>query len=217
MPHGKTALQAFDERIGPDDPAREALAQRFGELKELQAQGDPAFQPGSKFFSSGRHGKFVEEVLGHLDQTQEFIDPTGVGGGGGGGAALTFAQTEAGVRLAASLARDTERISGRERLKLEGVLQSLATELLPPGDVETAMRQVRRGELVKSKLAFQSVLQNLSDAAQNAERRKDLDLAEENEKRTLRNARARITIDMVGRDLGRAVLFALSGTGGGGE
>ena len=208
----KTALQAFNERIGPDDPAREGLAQRFGELKELQAQGDPAFQTGSRFFA-GRHGQFVEEVLGSLDQTQEFVDPTG----GGGGAALTFAQTEAGVRLAASLARDTERISGRERLKLEGVLQSLATELLPPSDVETAMRQVRRGELVKSKLAFQSVLQNLSDEAQNAERRRDLSLAEENEKRTLRNARARITIDMVGKDLGRAVLFALSGTGGGTE
>ncbi|KKK59474.1 hypothetical protein LCGC14_3034040, partial [marine sediment metagenome] len=76
---------------------------------------------------------------------------------------------------------------------------------------------VRRGELVKSKLAFQAVLQNLSDAAQNAERRRDLALAEENEKRTLRNARARITIDMVGRDLGRAVLFALAGTVGGEE
>ncbi|KKM20365.1 hypothetical protein LCGC14_1646220 [marine sediment metagenome] len=215
MPHGKTALQAFDERIGPDDPAREALAQRFGELKELQAQGDPAFQPGSRFFA-GRHGKFVEEVLGHLDQTQGPPPPPGAGGVGGG-AALSFAQTEAGARLAASLARDTERISGRERLKLEDTLQSLATELLPPGDVETAMKQVRRGELVKSKLAFQAVLQNLSDAAQNAERRRDLALAEENEKRTLRNARARITIDMVGRDLGRAVLFALAGTGGGEE
>ncbi len=135
----------------------------------------------------------------------------------GGGFAQTFAQTEAGARLAASLARETERISGRERLKLEDTLQSLATELLPPGDVETAMRQVRRGELVKSKLAFQAVLQNLSDAAQNAERRRDLALVEENEKRTLRNARARITIDMVGRDLGRAVLFALAGTGGGEE
>ncbi len=210
MSHGKTALQAFDERIGPDDPAREALAQRFAELKELQEQGDPAFQPGSRFFA-GRHGRFVEEVLGGLDRTQ-FPPPPG-----GEGAALTFAQTEAGVRFAASLARDTERISGRERLKLEGTLQSLAMELLPPADVETAMRQVRRGELVKSKLAFQAVLQNLSDAAQNAERRRDLALAEENEKRTLRNARARITVDMVGRDLGRAVLFALGGANGGGE
>ena len=123
MTHGKTALQAFDERIGPDDPARDALAQRFGELKEL----------------------------------------------------------------------------------------------LPPGDVETAMLQVRRGELVKSKLAFQAVLQNLSDETQNAERRRDLDLAEENEKRTLREARSRITVDMIGRDLGRAVLFALAGSGGGDE
>jgi hypothetical protein len=79
------------------------------------------------------------------------------------------------------------------------------------------MRQVRRGELVRSKLAFQAVLENLADEARNAERRRDLALAEENEKRTLRNARARITIDMVGRDLGRAVLFALGGAGGGNE
>ncbi|KKL14551.1 hypothetical protein LCGC14_2514520 [marine sediment metagenome] len=208
MTHGKTALQAFDERIGPDDPAREALAQRFGELKELQEQGDPAFQPGSRFFA-GRHGKFVEEVLGHLDP---FPDPTGEGG-----AALTFAQTEAGARLAASLARDTEAKSAKLRLKLEGTLHSLAIDLLPPADVETAMRQVRRGELVKSKLAFQAVLQNLADAGKNAERRRDLALAEENEKRTLRNARARITVDMVGRDLGRAVLFALGGANGGAE
>ena len=216
MPHGKTALQAFDERIGPDDPARDALAQRFGELKELQERGDPAFQTGSKFFSS-RTGKFVEEVLGHLDQTQGPPPPPGSGGVGGGGAALSFSQTATGARLAASLARETERVSGRERLKLEGTLFDLARELLPPGDVETAMLQVRRGELVKSKLAFQAVLQNLSDEAQNAERRRDLDLAEENEKRTLREARSRITVDMIGRDLGRAVLFALAGSGGGDE
>ncbi len=214
MPPDKTALQAFDERIGPDDPAREALFQRFGELKDLQAQGDPAFQTGSRFFA-GRHGKFVEEVLGRMDT---FIDPTDAGGGGGGGgSALSFAQTEAGARLAASLARDTEAKSAKLRLKLEGTLHSLAIDLLPPADVETAMRQVRRGELVKSKLAFQAVLQNLADAGKNAERRRDLALAEENEKRTLRNARARITIDMVGRDLGRAVLFALGGANGGAE
>jgi hypothetical protein len=138
-------------------------------------------------------------------------------GSGGGGFALTFAQTEAGVRLAASLAQETERTSGRERLKLEDTLNSLAMDLLPPADVETAMRQVRRGELVKSKLAFQAVLENLADEARNAERRRDLALAEENEKRTLRNARARITLDMVGRDLGRAIIFALGGAGGGGE
>ncbi len=130
---------------------------------------------------------------------------------GGDGRTLTFAQTEAGARLTASLARDTERFRGKERLKLEDTLFDLAKELLPPADVETAMRQVRRGELVKSKLAFQSVLQNLTDAAANAERRADIALAEENEKRTLREARAKITIDMIGKDLGRAVLFALSG------
>ncbi len=163
-----------------------------------------------RLFRTGRGtltGRLPED-----EEDEDFLDPTGEGG-----FALTFAQTEAGARLAASLSRDTERISGRERLKLEDTLHSLAMELLPPADVETAMRQVRRGELVKSKLAFQAVLQNLSDAAQNAERRRDLALAEENEKRTLRNARARITIDMVGRDLGRAVLFALGGANGGGE
>ncbi|KKL27202.1 hypothetical protein LCGC14_2387550 [marine sediment metagenome] len=133
---------------------------------------------------------------------------------GGGGRALSFAQTEAGARLTASLTRETERVAGRERLKLEDTLRSLARELLPPGDVETAMHQVRRGELVKSKLAFQAVLENLADEARNTERRRDLDLQEENEKRTLTQARSRITIDMMGRDTGRAILFAL---GGGGE
>ncbi len=144
------------------------------------------------------------------DKRTDFLDPTGAGGG----FALSFAQTAAGARLAASLARETDRISGRERLKLESTLFSLAKELLPPGDVETAMRQIRRGELVKSKLAFQAVLQNLSDAAQNEERRRDLDLAEENERRTLRQARSRITIDTLGKDVGLAILFALSGSGG---
>ena len=142
----------------------------------------------------------------------DFLNPTGVGG-----RTLSFAQTEAGARLAASLAQDVERFRGAERLKLEGILNSLALELLPPGDVETAMRHVRKGELVKSKLAFQAVLENLADASRNEERRKDLDLAEENQKRTLRQARSKITIDMLGKDLGRAILFALAGSGGGGE
>lgn len=131
----------------------------------------------------------------------------------GGGATLTFAQTEAGQRLAAALALDTERFSGAQRLRLEDTIHSLAVELLPPKDVETAMRLVRRGELVKSKLAFQAVLQNLADEGAIAERRRDIALAEENERRTLREAKARITVDMIGRDLGRAVLYAL-GTGG---
>jgi hypothetical protein len=208
MPHGKTALEVFNARIGPDDPAREALAQRFGEIQALQARGDPAFQTGSRFLAT-RTGRFVEEVLGHLDQPPPPLpDPTGVGG-----ATLTFAQTESGVRLAASLARETDRVAGRERVQLEATVQSLAMELLPPGDVDTAMLQVRRGELVKSKLAFQAAMQGLTDAAQNEERRKDLDLAEENERRTLRQARARITVDMLGRNVGLAVLFALSGAG----
>ena len=140
--------------------------------------------------------------LSEEDRRTSFLDPTGAGVGGSG---LDPAEAE--------------RIRGRERLKLEETLHGLAMELLPPEDVETAMRQVRRGELVKSKLAFQAVLQNLSDEAQSAERRRDLDLAEENQDRTLRDARARITIDMIGKDLGRAILYALagSGRGGGGE
>ena len=211
MPHGKFNVEAFDKRIGPDDPAREALANRFVELEGLQAQGDPAFQTGSRFFS-GRHGKFVEEVLDHPDTT-EFLNPSGVGG-----RVLTFAQTEAGERLRASLLLGTERESGRERLLLEETLHSLAVDLLPPGDVEDAMENVRSGRVVKSKLAFQAVLQNLSDAAQNAERRRDLDLQEENERRILTQARSRITVDMIGRDIGAAILFALgAGNSGGGE
>ena len=213
MTEPKTALDIFEERIGPDDPAREALVQRFGELKNLQEQGDPAFQPGSKFFKS-KTGSWVERVLGFMtgdDDGEQ--DPTGAGG-----FALTFAQTEAGVRLAASLGLGTERQAGRERLKLESTLHALAVDLLPPEDVETAMAQVRSGRLVKSKLAFQAVLENLADEARNTERRADLDAQEENERRVLTQARSRITIDTVGRDLGAAVLFALSaGNTGGGE
>ena len=139
------------------------------------------------------------------------LDPTGADGG----YTLTFAQTEAGQRLAAALALDTERVAGAERLKLENTIHALAMDLLPPEDVETAMRQVRRGELVKSKLAFQAVLQNLADEAAHAERRKDLEVAEGNQRRTLRDARARITVDTMGRDLGRGILFALGGSRGG--
>ena len=200
----KTAEEIFAERIGPTDPARGATARRLLELKELQQRGDPAFQAGSRFFAS-QHGQWVERMLGAIQEGEEPPLPPPPGGG----YTLTFAQTEAGQRLAASLALETERVAGRERLKLEDTLHSLAMELLPPGDVETAMRQVRRGELVKSKLAFQAVLQNLADEAEHAERRADLDLAEENERRTLREARSRITVDLIGRDLGRAILFAL--------
>lgn len=208
----KTLAEIYAERIGPTDPGADAMAKRLMEIKELQQRGDPAFQSGSRFFKS-KHGSWVERMLGGIQEPEAppgLLDP----GGSGSGYTLTFAQTEAGQRLAASLAQETERVSGRERLKLEDTIHSLAMDLLPPGDVETAMRQVRRGELVKSKLAFQAVLQNLSDEAQHAERRADLDLQEENERRTLREARARITVDLVGRDLGRAVLFALSGSGG---
>jgi len=206
MPNGETAEGIFGERVGPTDPAREAMARRLLELRELQQRGDPAFQAGSAFLTRGRTGQWVGRALRALEAAEEpdWLDPTGVGG-----YTLTFAQTEAGQRLAAALALETERVSGRERLKLEETIHALAMELLPPGDVETAMRQVRRGELVKSKLAFQAVLQNLADEAEHADRRADLDLAEENERRTLREARARITIDLMGRDLGRAILFAL--------
>lgn len=131
----------------------------------------------------------------------------------GGGATLTFAQTEAGQRLASALSLDTERFAGAERLRLEDTIHSLAVDLLPPKDVETAMRQVRRGELVKSKLAFQAVLQNLTDEASIAERRADIAAAEANERQTLTEARARITVDTIGRDVGRAIIFGLS-TGG---
>ena len=51
-------------------------------------------------------------------------------------------------------------------------------------------------------------------AFDHAERRADLEVAEENERRTLRDARARITVDMLGRDIGRGILFALGGGGG---
>lgn len=201
MPSGKTREEILQERYGSGEAA---LAKRLLEIKELQQRGDPAFQTGSRFFRS-RFGVKVERAL----ESVQAPPPPLPAPPGGGGYALTFAQTEAGQRLAASLALETERVSGRERLRLEETIHSLAMDLLPPGDVETAMKQARRGELVKSKLAFQAVLQNLSDETEHAERRADLDLAEENERQTLREARARITVDLVGRDLGRAVLFAL--------
>ena len=193
----------FEERYGPGQAAVSARLEEIAKLREL---GDPAFQPGSAFFGS-RLGGQVEAALGTA--RPPFPDPTGYGGRGGGYQPLTFAQTEAGQRLIAALALETERFAGKERLKLEETLQALAMDLLPPDDVETAMKQVRRGELVKSKLAFQAVLQNLADETEHAERRADLQLEEENESRTLREARARITVDVVGKDLGRAILFAL--------
>lgn len=193
MPHGdQDRAQTIAERRGIS-PLVIRLGERAISRGELPLGS--AFGPGGT----------LEGLIG--EPLPPFPPPPGPGGGGP--RPLTFAQTEAGARMAASFARETERVRGRERLKLEGVIQSLAMELLPPEDVETAMMQVRRGELVKSKLAFQAVLENLTDQAANVERRKDLDLAEENEARTLREARSRIVIDMIGKDLGRAVLFAL--------
>lgn len=205
MSNGKTREELLEERYGP---GQRAVESRLQEIAVLRQKGDPAFQPGSAFLTRSRLGRSVGEAISGIPS---YLDPTGVGVSGP--RPLTFAQTEAGQRLAASLALETERISGRERLKLEETIHSLAMGLLPPKDVETAMAQARRGELVKSKLAYQAVLQNLSDETEHAERRKDLALQEENEKRTLTEARARITVDMVGRDLGRAVLFALGASG----
>lgn len=183
------------------------LAVLTGEVPEdVIAAGGPkrlTFDPNKPLELAGGLLSFAKGGTTDVEEPP-FPDPTGVGG-----RTLTFAQTEAGARLQASLARETERFSGRERLKLEDTLNALATELLPPEDVETAMRQVRRGELVKSKLAFQAVLENLADVERNTQRRLDFALEEENEKRTLREARSRITIDLLGRDLGRAILFAL--------
>jgi len=135
----------------------------------LRRRGTPLYEP-----PAGIAREYWEWRRKQREGDSDLLDPTGAGG-----YTLTFAQTEAGERLAAALGLETERVAGRERLKLEDTLHSLAMELLPPGDVETAMRQVRRGELVKSKLAFQAVLQNLADAAEHEERRRDIALAEE--------------------------------------
>ena len=182
-----------------------------GNLPTLQELAAPFQSP----FDVAKLLRFRDRVLAKFgvddddDGGTDFLDPGGVGG-----ASLSFSQTEMGERLIASLGLDTERARGRERLKLESTLHALAVDLLPPEDVETAMAQVRSGRVVKSKLAFQAVLENLADASRNAERRADLALQEENEKRTLTQARSRIIIDTIGRDVGAAVLFALGGVGG---
>jgi hypothetical protein len=183
-----------------------ARAQSLGvSLEEYRAMTPEERRAGASAIGASVYG---------VGGVTDFLVPDDWGYGGGGGyRPLTFAQTEAGVRLAASLALETERFAGQKRIELEEVLHGLAQELLPPEDVETAMGQVRRGEVVKSKLAFQAVLQNLADEAAHAERRADLDMQEENERRTLREARARITVETIGRDVGRAVLFALGAKG----
>ena len=184
-----------------------ARAQSLGiSLVEYRASTPRQRRVGASRVGSWLTGRGTAGDAG--DGDSDWPDPTGVGG-----YTLTFAQTEAGQRLAAALALETERVSGQERLKLEETIHGLAMELLPPGDVETAMRQARRGELVKSKLAYQAVLQNLSDEAEHAERRADLDLAEENERRTLTAARAKLTVDAIGRDVASGILFALGGGG----
>ena len=140
--------------------------------------------------------------------------PDGGAGAGGFGYTLSFAQTEAGERLQGLFAAQLERERGRQRLRLEGTLQTLAKELLPPRDVGTAIQSIQRGELVKSKLAFQTAMQALQDRQEIQLRREELRQREEVEKVSLKQARSKLVVDMIGRDLGRAILFAL-GTGEG--
>ena len=121
---------------------------------------------------------------------------------------------EAGERLQGLFAAQLERERGRQRLRLEGTLQTLAKELLPPRDVGTAIQSIQRGELVKSKLAFQTAMQALQDRQEIQLRREELRQREEVEKVSLKQARSKLVVDMIGRDLGRAILFAL-GTGEG--
>ena len=133
---------------------------------------------------------------------------------GDGGYTLSFAETEAGARLQALYDAEQERARGRERLKLEGTIHQLARELLPPRDVGQAIQAVQRGELVKSKLAFQTAMQALQDRQEIDRRREELRQREQIEQATLKQARSKLVVDMIGRDLGRAILFAL-GTGEG--
>jgi len=140
--------------------------------------------------------------------------PLPPGGLGGGGYTLSFAETEAGARLSALYDAEQERARGRERLTLEGTIHSLARELLPPRDVGAAIQSVQRGELVKSKLAFQTAMQALQDRQEIDLRREELRQREQIEQATLKQARSKLVVDMIGRDLGRAILFAL-GTGEG--
>ena len=87
MPHkpdqelivSQEAEEAFAARIGPTDPAGAALSTRLLEIKQLQLHGDPAFQPGSRFFGT-KTGKFVESITSKITT---FLDPTAGGGAGG--------------------------------------------------------------------------------------------------------------------------------------
>src|SRR3990172_6659331 len=135
-------------------------------------------------------------------------------GGEGGGYTLSFAETEAGARLRALYDAEQERARGRERLTLEGTIHSLARELLPPRDVGQAIQSVQRGELVNSTLAFQTAMQALQDRQEIDLRREELRQREQIEQAGLKQARSKLVVDMIGRDLGRAILFAL-GTGEG--
>ena len=142
--------------------------------------------------------------------------PPGLPPPGGGGGTLSFAETAAGARLAGLYAQAEERQRGRERLTLEGTMFQLAKELLPPKDVGTAIQSLQRGELVKSKLAFQTAIQALQDRQDIELKRAELRQQADIEQATLKQARSKLVVDMMGRDLGRSVLFAL-GTGEGGK
>ena len=193
------------EQLKPDE---EALLGRTVEILELQKRGDPAFQEGSTFFRSV-HGTDVEKTLDRLRTlTREEGDETGFGG-----PSLTFAATEAGTRLAGAQSLEEERERGRQRLRLEKTLFDLAKELLPAGDVDDAIVRMKsadpKNRFIASKLQFQAALQALADRQDIALREQELQDRRDVELQTLKQARARITIDMIGKNTGRAVLFAL--------
>jgi len=158
--------------------------------------------------------KATEGLTGQKGLESEVPPPSLPPPGGGGGYTLSFAETEAGARLRALYDAEQERARGRERLTLEGTIHSLARELLPPRDVGQAIQSVQRGELVKSKLAFQTAMQALQDRQEIDLRREELRQREQIEQAGLKQARSKLVVDMIGRDLGRAILFAL-GTGEG--
>src|SRR3989304_1621905 len=165
------------------------------------------------YIITGPKGRVKQSFLGKSTTAGE-EEETKVPMDGAGGYTLSFAETEAGARLRALYDAEQERARGRERLKLEGTLHQLARELLPPRDVGQAIQSVQRGELVKSKLAFQTAMQALQDRQEIDLRREELRQREQIEQATLKQARSKLVVDMIGRDLGRGILFAL-GTGGG--
>ncbi len=158
--------------------------------------------------------KFRERLLSQFPESGDDNLPDE----GSGFRPLTFAQSELGARRALLFQEDLERQRGTERLILEETLFGLAKELLPAGDVDDAIKRFRgkgseMDRLVNSKLQFQAAIQALADRQAITLREEELDIREEVEEKTLKQARARITVDMVGKDLSRAVLFALASGG----